>query len=295
MPRLERWIDVRALTREPFLAINAANDTRERFKKNTNLRAEDKTGDWVIPKAAFNVGLKGALVVLFFRHKHRPAEVLTGRILSYRKSGISNRGQDRYRLTIESEWKRVGTFDEAFGRFFDGLKFGSGTACAWMSEPKENSTSSQDDAGEEGGFGIGLAVRRIKHEIFVRNTRAFWGDRCAITRIEDKALLQACHLVPFREANGKEKVDGNNGVVLCNHLHALLDRYLLAFADDGDLLVSSALSDAARTLLLPKRFKGLKVPPNKWISAQRMAYFSRHRIVAEQRAKDGSFTLEPVR
>ena len=294
MPELERWIDVPALTREPFLAINATNDTKARVELNTKLRVKSQSGDWPIPKAAFSAGLKGALVVLFFRHKSKPAEILTGRILSYRKNGDTKADQPRYRLTIKGEWKPQGTFDGFYGHFFQGLKFGSGTACAWMSEQKEDAISRQGDPDEEGGSRIGLAVQRVKHNVFVSNTLAFWGERCAITGLEDRALLQACHLVPFSEADGKEKLDGDNGVYLCVHLHALLDRYILTFSDEGDLLVSNALSVEARKLLLPRRFKKLQIPKNKDISEQRKGYFARHRALAEEKARESSSILEPV-
>jgi hypothetical protein len=242
MHDLKSWRDVPALTREPFLAINAANVRKDQTSKNTSLRAENKTGDWPIPKAAMEAGLNGALVVLFFRHKGKPAEILTGRILSYRKNGEAKNGQNRYRLTIKQKWEPQGTYAGVYHHFFQDFKLGAGTVCAWMSERTVDTPSNPPEPLE------GLDVERLvwvrqHHKEFRDKVWQHWDGKCAISGDACDGLLIASHIYPWSKSSGAEKVDVNNGILLSVPLDALFDRGLISFADSGEMLIKKGLSD----------------------------------------------------
>lgn len=62
-----------------------------------------------------------------------------------------------------------------------------------------------------------------------------------MTGVEDPRLLIASHIKPWREANNAERINGFNGLMLSPHVDALFDERLIAFEDDGRLLVHQSL------------------------------------------------------
>lgn len=65
--------------------------------------------------------------------------------------------------------------------------------------------------------------------------------KCRITDIADRRHLRASHIKPWRDSSDKERLDGNNGLLLAPHIDHLFDRGHISFADDGALLISPAL------------------------------------------------------
>ena len=67
---------------------------------------------------------------------------------------------------------------------------------------------------------------------------------CRITGLFDRRHLRARHIRPWRESDDQQKLDGQNGLLLAPHLDHLFERGFIAFADDGELLVSKHLNPA---------------------------------------------------
>lgn len=63
--------------------------------------------------------------------------------------------------------------------------------------------------------------------------------RCRLTRLEDKSLLIASHIKPWRKSTDQEKLDENNGLLLSPHVDRLFDSGLISFADNGAILCAS--------------------------------------------------------
>ncbi|CAN5496147.1 hypothetical protein BH10PSE12_BH10PSE12_07840 [soil metagenome] len=70
-----------------------------------------------------------------------------------------------------------------------------------------------------------------------------WNRRCPIAGVDHPALLRASHIKPWRGANDVEKLDPYNGLLLCAHIDALFDKGLVSFDSDGQILLSSGVSD----------------------------------------------------
>ena len=67
---------------------------------------------------------------------------------------------------------------------------------------------------------------------------------CRVTRLEDKRLLIASHIKPWRTCEtSAERLDGSNGLLLAPHVDRLFDKGLLSFERVGILMVSSTLDD----------------------------------------------------
>lgn len=67
-----------------------------------------------------------------------------------------------------------------------------------------------------------------------------WGGRCAVTGVDVPPLLTASHIKPWRAASNAERLDPYNGLLLLPQYDRLFDRGLIAFGDDGRMLVSEA-------------------------------------------------------
>ena len=65
-------------------------------------------------------------------------------------------------------------------------------------------------------------------------------QRCRLTRLEDKSLLIASHIKPWRKSTDEEKLDANNGLLLSPHVDRLFDSGLITFTSDGRILCASA-------------------------------------------------------
>ncbi|MEN2472528.1 HNH endonuclease [Burkholderia sp. GS2Y] len=96
----------------------------------------------------------------------------------------------------------------------------------------------------------------VKREISVRlgqgNFRSalmtLHGRRCMVTGIGTDKVLRASHIKRWTdcETTPHERLDPQNGLLLCANLDALFEHGLIAFSDDGHILISEKLSETAR-------------------------------------------------
>jgi len=79
---------------------------------------------------------------------------------------------------------------------------------------------------------LALKMARIGQGEFRKNTIEAWGgdEKCAVTGLRIPALLNASHIIPWRECRSvEERKGGSNGLMLCVHLDRLFDRFLIGF------------------------------------------------------------------
>jgi putative restriction endonuclease len=62
--------------------------------------------------------------------------------------------------------------------------------------------------------------------------------RCRITGVENPVHLRASHCKPWRDSDNRERLDGENGLLLTPSIDHLFDRGFISFQDDGVLIVS---------------------------------------------------------
>jgi hypothetical protein len=67
---------------------------------------------------------------------------------------------------------------------------------------------------------------------------------CRVTGVSLREHLRASHIKPWRDSDNKEKLDGNNGLLLAPHVDHLFDRGYISFQDDGCILVSPLLDSS---------------------------------------------------
>lgn len=95
-----------------------------------------------------------------------------------------------------------------------------------------------------------LVVQRIGQDIFRDALMRYWNGCCPLTGIRDPTLLRASHIVAWANCdNDAHRLDVYNGILLSALWDAAFDKGLVSFGDEGELLVSAALSMEARNAL----------------------------------------------
>jgi predicted restriction endonuclease len=67
------------------------------------------------------------------------------------------------------------------------------------------------------------------------------GEKCCVCGLDFPPLLIGSHIKQWSKSNEQEKLDGNNGLLLCVMHDALFDRFLISFEDDGRIIYSDFL------------------------------------------------------
>ncbi|MCR5610175.1 MAG: HNH endonuclease, partial [Lachnospiraceae bacterium] len=72
---------------------------------------------------------------------------------------------------------------------------------------------------------------------------------CCLCKVNDSNFLRASHIKPWSKSNSIEKLDVNNGLLLCPNHDALFDIGFISFKDDGNILISEKLTDVNKLML----------------------------------------------
>ncbi len=117
-----------------------------------------------------------------------------------------------------------------------------------------------------------LRKERIVQGVFRSKVIALWGS-CAVTGCSLSKVLVASHLVPWAAcATNQERLDAFNGLLLTPNLDKLVDRCLIAFNDDGSILLSKDLTTEERAILGASEQSKLR-----FVRPQMLPYLQRHR------------------
>lgn len=95
----------------------------------------------------------------------------------------------------------------------------------------------------------GLITSRVGQGYYRQQIIEKWGGKCAITGVDVIPILIASHIVHWSEANDKERLDVNNGILLSPSFDALFDKHLITFQDNGDIIISKRLSSENKSSL----------------------------------------------
>ncbi|BBU60394.1 hypothetical protein MSC49_03290 [Methylosinus sp. C49] len=107
-------------------------------------------------------------------------------------------------------------------------------------------------------------------------------NACRITGVTDPALLRASHIKAWSLCeNAKERLDGNNGLLLTPTYDVMFDRYYLTFDPDGRPVVSPRISKAVIESLGMPDPAAMPVRP---FSAKQEKYMAFHRDLFERQA-----------
>lgn len=94
-----------------------------------------------------------------------------------------------------------------------------------------------------------LVRQRVGQDLFRDGLMALWAGCCAITGLDEPALLRASHAKPWKDANDAERLDVYNGLLLAAHLDAAFDKGLITVDLGGSVIPSPGLSQMSLQVL----------------------------------------------
>ena len=128
---------------------------------------------------------------------------------------------------------------------------------AWVLEEKERATLKEEvQSLNQELAGVPLlgedldvvAKRQIGQSAFKKLLRGRYPG-CCLCGLNDQRLLIASHIKPWSESSAEEKVDIDNGFLLCPNHDFLFDKKLISFSDTGKILISKQISMETRQQL----------------------------------------------
>jgi hypothetical protein len=148
---------------------------------------------------------------------------------------------------------------------------------------KKNEVSEQiiiDDLVKKYGID-GTVVRELLQrnsrlqEIFKHNLNIEFEGKCAICGKDLLEILIASHIKPSAQSNVFEKIDNNNGLLLCANHDKLFDRYLISFDfNDGKLIFIDYLNEKLEEFQIPKSFS----LDSKYLTEKRKDFLLNHNL-----------------
>jgi putative restriction endonuclease len=107
-----------------------------------------------------------------------------------------------------------------------------------------------------------LLKSRIGQGSFREDLIRLWGS-CSLTGLLNVSLLKASHIKPWRDSTNSERLDQYNGLLLTPNYDLLFDWGLIAFRENGNIIISTQLSQedrhafqADKSLMLRNIFPG---------------------------------------
>lgn len=94
--------------------------------------------------------------------------------------------------------------------------------------------------------------------------------KCALCNISTEAMLKASHIKSWKQSTDAEKLDENNGLLLCAHHDALFDKHLITFDNSGNVEISPTLSTQEQMDL------GLTTLPSIAVTPAMLPYLAVH-------------------
>lgn len=73
--------------------------------------------------------------------------------------------------------------------------------------------------------------------------------KCALCGVTDPRVLIASHIKPWSVSTNEERLDENNGLLLCPNHDALFDKHLISFDLQGKIVISQTLDEVTRIFL----------------------------------------------
>lgn len=74
-------------------------------------------------------------------------------------------------------------------------------------------------------------------------------SHCCLCRVQEPSLLIASHIKPWADSEPEEKLDPDNGLLLCPNHDKLFDQGFISFEDDGMIRVSEQMTAVDKTFM----------------------------------------------
>ena len=88
---------------------------------------------------------------------------------------------------------------------------------------------------------IVITKQRVNQSVFKKRLLKRYESKCCLCGVSGNDMLIASHIKPWCEADMEERVDVNNGLLLCPNHDWLFDKGFISFDDTGAIIISSKL------------------------------------------------------
>lgn len=122
-------------------------------------------------------------------------------------------------------------------------------------------------------------VKIRKGQALFRNSLMTVEPKCKICGLKYRELLIASHIKPWKDCNDFERLDPNNGFLLCPNHDKLFDRAYITFDENGMIIISKRINKEQLKLL--NIDKNIKIN----ISNESKKYLKYHRNIFESKDK----------
>lgn len=95
----------------------------------------------------------------------------------------------------------------------------------------------------------------FKRRLLVRS------QECELCGLKDTQFLIASHIKPWKDSSHNERLDINNGLLLCPNHDKLFDAGYITFSIDGNIIISPKLIEETKNKMLSK--ENLSIPFNR--------------------------------
>lgn len=116
-----------------------------------------------------------------------------------------------------------------------------------------------------------LVKARVGQGDFRELLTAKYQNGCCICGMKNSRLLRASHIKAWGKSAPQEKVDENNGLLLCANHDALFDKHLISFSDSGEIILSNHLDEEDKELL------GINSTTRISVNKEMIKYLEHHR------------------
>lgn len=120
---------------------------------------------------------------------------------------------------------------------------------------------------------LAITKQRVNHSIFKRRLLKRYSNKCCLCGVQGEDMLIASHIKPWSEADMDERVDVNNGLLLCPNHDWLFDKGYISFDDDGKIIISEKLNEINQILMNVDRKRSINM------SEKTKAYMEYHREI----------------
>lgn len=135
--------------------------------------------------------------------------------------------------------------------------------------------------GEDGNVIVSAIVRNSSLQAkFKHNLAVEQGGRCVLCGMDNKSLLIGSHIKASATCSVEDKINHNNGLLLCCNHDKIFDRHLITFdCETGAIRISKSISaDDIKRLSLDSSYK----LPNKLLSEERKSYLKMHNMLYDE-------------
>ena len=236
----------------------------------TNLLAWSAAGEWekinkdTIP---LNRGFRNDILSVYRLESFVPIHSKAKLKTCYRCAGLA---YDEKQDTLQNILRLVEIGKPLFG---DDMLLFMLCLCEYENEQAMIEKVDSDLDGVVGEVRDAIVKVRVNQSVFRDRLIAAHGEKFCLCSVHDRQLLVASHIKPWAVATKDEKVNPDNGLLLCPNHDKLFDGGWISFDDQGKLMVSPQLDALHRQIFgLDENLKITMTPS----MASFMAYHRTH-------------------